>query len=572
MAVLLAWLSWRDSAPEPRVWKAMRERATARVHSELRNTGRELSGVGWRVYALAGCRAEPDPLCDRLPERVRMYDCSAGVDPRAMAATNLSDLREGHPLAAIEIVSHGPRITLVRDVLGRRSLVYAHIRDGLLVASGEHILLAHPEVSTELDEDFIAAHMALVSSRHEASAFRQIRTLGAGECREQDGNGSRSERRWLQPDWSWQGQSDEALIERTGELLQASVAASCAGHRQIAISLSGGIDSASVAAALAMVHPAAKPRPLAVTYGFDEWPQIDERPQAAELAAQLGLAWKGIEADRLDALAPELARPICPDMPLSSPFREFKEAAYAQFVRAGATVWLDGDFGDHLCAGSADTLIDALRFRRWQVVLGMARGLLARPTAAHRDPALRRLAARLLGRRDQAPIPARAGLRTRTVVLEQWRADFAQNSAFPRPRQAWLYLNPYAMMAASGEAWYAQGHGVSPASPYRDMALGRWLLSLPSDLQQRDGQTKRLIRQWLRGRVSEGIRTRPKSSDLTPIMRVAFARQKDRLSRPGAGAWSLPQGLLPSVSSDPDRVLLEDYLRIYLEIWLSQTG
>ncbi len=572
MAVLLAWLSWRDSAPEDRVWNAMRERAATRVHPDLRNGGRELSGTGWRVYAVSGCRAEPDPICDRLPDRVRLFDCSAGADARAMATTALTDLREGAPLAAVEIEPHGPRITLVRDVLGRRSLVYARIRGGLLVASGEHILLAHPEVSTDWDEDFITAHLAIVPPSHEASAFRQIRTLIAGEWRQFDTDGQRSERRLLQPDWSWQGQSDDALIEHTGELLQASVAACCAGHEQIAISLSAGIDSASVAAALAAVHPPNKPRPLAVTYGFDEWPQIDERPFAAELAAQLGLVWTGIKADRLDPLAAELARPVNPDTPMSSLYREFKQAAYAQFVRGGATIWLDGGFGDHLCARRADTLIDALRFRRWRVVMSTARELLARPASAHRNPSLRRLAARLLGRREQPPQPPGAPASVRAAVREQWQAEFAQYQSFPRPRQALLYLNSYAMAAAAGEAWYAQQHGVSPASPYRDITLGRWLLSLPADLQQRDGQSKWLIRQWLRGRIPAAIQKRPKASDLTPILRAALARQQQRLDRLRTESPSLLSGTPSIQPSDPDRALLEDYLRAYLQLWAARTG
>jgi asparagine synthase (glutamine-hydrolysing) len=480
-----------------------------------------------------------------------------------MASASLADLRAGDALAAIEIEPHGPRITLARDVLGRRSLVYARIRGGLLVASGEHILLAHPEVSGDWDEHYIAAHLAIVPPPHEASAFRQIRTLIGGDWRQFDGDGERSERRLLQPDWSWQGQSDATLIEHTGELLQASVRASCAGHDRVAISLSGGIDSASVAAAIAAVHPASLPRPLAVTYGFDEWPQIDERPIAAELAAHLGLVWTGIKADRLDPLAAELARPINPDTPLSSLYREFKQAAYAQFVRGGASLWLDGGYGDHLCARRADTLVDALRFRRWHAVRAIAGELLASPAQARFNPALRRLAAGLLGRGDQLPQAPAGHARAR----ELWRAELQQYQAFPRPRQAWLYLNAYAMATASGESYYAQQHGVSPASPYRDVALGRWLLSLPADLQQRHGQSKWLIRQWLRGRIPETVHNRPKSSDLTPFLRAAMTRQRNRLDTLGSAITTLPPSSATGVANATERGLLDDYLRAYLQLW-----
>ncbi len=531
MAILLAWLSWRESAPNERDWVAMRERAATRV----RFGGRELSGPGWRVFAAPSYRGEADPVRE-FDDHVRLLDWAPWSAEMATANPPLAELRDGPALAAIDLQLDPDRslrrVVLARDVLGRRTLVHARIRGGLLISSGEHILLAHPEVSRDLDPDFLAAYLTLRAPAHEASAFSAIRTLMAGELRQVDADGTHSERLQLQPDWRWREMSDDAIFDETGRLFGEATRRCVFGAERVAISLSAGIDSLSVAATLTALS-APKPKLLAVTFGLDDWPDIDERAMAREAAATLGIEWVGFAADQLQPLDPALDRPICPDTPIGSLYREFKEVAYMQYERFGASVWLSGGFGDHLCAAPADRLADAFSTGRYRPFLAELLHTLAHSRNLLRDRALRRLGAHLLRKPTRAPgFPLfDPGERIRHALDARWYDELQQHRDFPRPHQALTCLNSAAMFSTSGEAWYAARHAMTNAAPFNDPDLYRWLLSLPADLHTRRGQPKSPWRRLLRNQLPPTLVDRPKSSDLTPFAAAWYGRYSNRLDR-----------------------------------------
>ncbi|MCB1590134.1 MAG: hypothetical protein KDI56_14595, partial [Xanthomonadales bacterium] len=477
MAVLLAWLSWREAAPDPKVWQRLRDRAAERT----RWAGTEHGGEGWRVYAAQGHPGESTPITTPRPDRIRLLDAfpADAAERVRLQQAPLSDLRSGPPLAGLEIhVSSAGQldaVDLVRETMGRRTLVYAPLRRGWLVASGEHILLAHPELSQDPDRDFLTAFLTLRSPAHEASAFAAIRTLVAGEHLRLNEHEHHSQRLRLTPDWRWRTLSSDGIVAETGRLLDQATQRCLGEARSIGLSLSSGVDSVAVAAAVRRCRPES-PHLQACTYGFDQWPDIDERDSAAGIARCLEWPWAGVAGDRLDSLSSQAPRPVCPDTPISSIYRELKEAVYDQFDRSGTEIWLSGAFGDHLCASAADTLSDALGHPRWNAV-GPALWLsLKQP--GKRLSRWRRLASRMLARPPQAPgttdlAPERAAMRT---LDARWRAEHDEWLDFPRPKQALTALNGYAMFAASGENWFAQRHGMGTADPYRDPDLSRWLL------------------------------------------------------------------------------------------------
>jgi asparagine synthetase B (glutamine-hydrolysing) len=578
MAVLLAWLNWREAAPAECVWTALRDRAAARA----RFAGRELAGPGWRILAAPSFRGEADPIRES-GHVLRLLDWAPWSAEMVTANPPLAELREGPPLAAIELELNPDRslrnVLLARDILGRRSLVYASVRGGLLVASGEHMLLAHPEVSSELDPDFLAAYLTTRAPAHDASAFSAIHTLMAGELRRIDADATRSDRRMLQPDWRWRGMSDEAIVEDTWRRFSEATRRCVYGAERVGLSLSGGIDSLSVAAALAEL-PSPKPELLAVTYGFDDWPDIDERAMAHEACEALGIDWLGFAADRLDPLDPALARPICPDSPISSLYREFKEQAYSHFENFDASVWLSGGFADHLCASPADRLADAFRFGRARPFGRELLHVLTAGPRALRDRALRRLGAQLLRRPTRSPgFPLLdPGERIAGALDARWRDELQQHRNFPRPHQAMTCLNGYAMFAASGEHWYAARHAMTTADPFNDPDLCRWMLSLPADLHAARGQPKSLWRRVLRGRFPRRLVDRPKSSDLSPFLLAAMGRDPERREpqyRRGLAIGSATLGKAPlavasgiDAGNSPSRSILPRYLFAYLGLWL----
>ena len=74
-------------------------------------------------------------------------------------------------------------------------------------------------------------------------------------------------------------------IQTLSDALEASVR-ECFSHGQVAISLSGGIDSGSLAF---FASEYSKSECICLTAGLDQWPEIDETPLASRTAKHLGL-------------------------------------------------------------------------------------------------------------------------------------------------------------------------------------------------------------------------------------------------------------------------------------------
>jgi asparagine synthase (glutamine-hydrolysing) len=569
MAVLLLWYSWCNSAPDPAVWDAMQRRAAARSVF----AGEIIEGEGWRLFAARTRGLEPHPLL-RPSAPLKHLAVDRAYAFAAGGANEFADLNDGTPCAAICIDELRKHVTLYRDILGQRRLVYARVRGGLIVASGEDVLRAHPEVAGDLDADFLAAYLTALPAAHDATVFRSIHCVRAGETLAFEQENVRAHRDRLAPDDSWRTLPDADIVDGYRERLEASVHRACQGAARIGISLSAGLDSSAVAAIASRLPLAATGGVVGVTYGFDRWPQIDERGLVAELAASLGFECRSFAADDLHPLRAELQRPVCPDTPLASPYREFKEAAYREFAAAGVDVWLTGNFGDHLIASSADWLRQGLAAGRWRALAERTGWILRHggPAGMWHDPGFRglvRSALRLPANHwSRASILAATYGTRLTERLDEETRDYRD---FPRPMQAMLVLGSSSSFDAAGEDWYAQRHGMEIRSPYRDLALSRWCLSIPADLSYRGGASKWLAREAARKLLPAHIVDRPKSSDLTPFAYAAQASEKARYRSLGSVAIERVADLLSeatlSTRTREDSWLL-DWRLAALGLWL----
>ncbi len=500
-------MSWRERELAESSWVAMRDRARKRSHFP----GVERSGPGWRVYG-APTRREESPLQTLSNGLLLLLD--RAPDTGANASGSGLHLLDGTPSAAIRIDPRTAQLSLFRDPLGQRSLVYASIPGGVIIASGEDLLRAHPKVCADFDEDYLAAYFTALPPPHQATVYRQIRSVPAGAQIDLSSAGEQQHLSVVSPIESRHGQRDSAFVDDFGSLFAAAVARACSGAKRIGLSLSAGIDSSAVAAALP--HPGTA---LAVTYSFAQWPQIDERALVEASSSHLGLPQRSFDADDLQPLHPNLSRPINPDTPVASIYREIKEGAYRAFAQAGTDVWLDGAFSDHLSASADDWLYAAWRDRRWAALRAEAAFRWSSQGHWWRDRGVRRMARHVLQLAPVAPAALeRLQPAMRERVEDRWRAELARYSHFPRPAQAMTCLNAYAMAAASGEQYYAQRHGMEQRSPFRDLQLTRWMFGLPDDLFLRCGEHKWLLRQWLNQRLPAAIHRRAKSSDLSPFL------------------------------------------------------
>lgn len=191
---------------------------------------------------------------------------------------------DGHYSRVVEAAGG---LDLERDATGGERLLYARLGELLLFSSAARPLLAHPRVRPVLHEG-IALERALST----VACFGQ-ETLWAGISEVLPGHRLRVRDGSLSHEWA-SGALLESLEGDPGELslrmrvaLREAVSACIGSDRRVAVSLSGGIDSAAIAALAAEV--VGPENVHAFTYEYDTSAQPSETSWAALTASRLRL-------------------------------------------------------------------------------------------------------------------------------------------------------------------------------------------------------------------------------------------------------------------------------------------
>jgi len=287
---------------------------------------------------------------------------------RGMFALALVDTRKA------ALTGQGMTVILARDPLGIKPLYYTLVKGTLLFASEVRALLATGRLSPGLSEEALTAYLLWGSVAEPLTLVDGIWSLPPGHRLvgrlEQGGFQFAVEQYWrlpTAPPASRNGSRVEAVAE-LGRLLRESVRLHLVADVPVGVFLSGGIDSACVAALAAEAHGAV----ATVTVAFPEEADWSEAAVARETARCLGtehheVALTGQEVlDRLDEAVSALDQPSM-------------DGTNTYFVswgarQAGLKVALSGLGGDELFGGYSTftqvPLLEALAgIARWAPVL-----------------------------------------------------------------------------------------------------------------------------------------------------------------------------------------------------------
>ncbi|MCG3119516.1 MAG: Asparagine synthetase [glutamine-hydrolyzing] 1 [bacterium] len=161
------------------------------------------------------------------------------------------------------------RLWLSRDKLGEKTLYYHYdaATSTLIFASEIKALLAHPGVRAELDFDSLALYFAFGYLPGPQTLFKNIFKLLPGESLQfEPGHPPRQKKYWRLPRIT-DGAEDEAYcIRRLRELFMEGLAAYVNGCQDVAVFLSGGVDSSIIVAGL---HELGVSRIHTFTVGFE---------------------------------------------------------------------------------------------------------------------------------------------------------------------------------------------------------------------------------------------------------------------------------------------------------------
>lgn len=452
------------------------------------------------------------------------------------------------------------RLVLARDRMGQKPLFYAEtLTGGLVFGSEPKAILEHPDVRRRLDPSGLARYLFYEYVPAPYSIWSGLRKLPQAHVLVWEGGRSVVSRYWESP------RPSEAIapFEEVAEQFWGDFRAAVARHRRadvpLGVFLSGGIDSSSVAAALAELEPAAGIHTFSI--GFSDQ-SFDESEHARAVARHLGTDHheRTFSVDDVSELLPRVASW------LDEPFGDaslLPTHLLSQFARGAVKVALGGDGADELLAGYPTFVAEraAGLFRR---LPGRARAwagaAVGRLPVDHGNISLDfRLKQFLRGAAEPSPLAHQRWLGSfsgaeisnlllepPTIDIEAEHLDRARGlspGADPLTRALALYQDTYLPEDILNKVDRASmACGLEVRAPFLDAELVESIQRLPSVFKYGRRQTKRLLKRAAASRLPATIPHRRKKGFGIPVARwlrgplaplLASLLGRERLERQG---------------------------------------
>jgi asparagine synthase (glutamine-hydrolysing) len=390
------------------------------------------------------------------------------------------------------------------------------------VASEEQAVLAHPLLTTRLNESRLAAYFALDVPSDGSTFFADVSELLPAHVMVIDEETVRTRRYWEpDPRAVIHYRSDAEYAEHFRTLLKQSVVCRLRAPTPPVAMMSGGLDSTAVAALAAQRLSKTNPHTAlrALSYVFNELPSCDERVFMTAMYARHPIEGVQIPGDDAWPLREVVTWPTSPNTPENNPYCRLKERVYLEARRGESRVVLTGIFGDELYSGAEYWLRESLGERdfvqAWQEGFWHFRQRgnwdFLRRSVLCCLPGLHWLRRRYRTRR-QSWLTAHA--RSHMPADDEWSVRIRR--AF-RPSQFDTLLGPYSATDSAREIFHASRCGVELRHPYRDRRLVEFMLAIPASQLYRRGRYKYILRNAMRGTLPEQIHTRREPTSLAPL-------------------------------------------------------
>lgn len=235
---------------------------------------------------------------------------------------------------------------IARDRIGKKPLLYSHQPNGDLIFGSEFTaLLAHPNVSRQIDYEAIDNYLSYLCVPAPQTVFKAIRKLEPAHWLRWKNGEIETKRYWL-PDFSKKIKITEAEAEaETLRILRESTKLRMISEVPLGAFLSGGVDSSTVVALMAEISS----QPVKTfSIGFEE-EDFSELKYAKQVAEHIGAEHHEfiVKPDALEVL-PTLVEHY------GEPYADASAIAtfyVARETRRHVTVALNGDGGDESFAG-----------------------------------------------------------------------------------------------------------------------------------------------------------------------------------------------------------------------------
>lgn len=450
------------------------------------------------------------------------------------------------------------RLFLARDRFGKKPLYY-HCAPGFFAFASElTALLRHSRVPRRVSRTSLKKLFAYGFIPSPRSLYEDVARLPGGHQMTfslAEPGVVRIRKYWefaIEPPSSIPSKPEEAWGEELRHLLSQAVKRRLMSDVPLGVFLSGGIDSSAVLAYAAAQLP--KGRVQTFSIGFRE-PSFDESGYARKVAAHFGSEHHEeiLSIDRARELVPQVLGRL--DEPFGDP-SIVPTFQLCEFARRRITVALGGDGGDELFAGYDP--FKALGVARWydSLVPTAVRGGIRRladllPVSSENMSLEFRIKRGLRGACHAPPYwnPTWLGPLDAGEIRELFEEPVSMEELYEEAIQVWdsspsmhmvdktlefytrLYL-PDDILAKADRA--SMMCSLEVRSPFLDQDVADFARRIPHQYKYRNGQTKYLLKQALRGVVPDEVLQRRKKGFGIPLTQWLRTWNDDGFSRAGA--------------------------------------
>jgi asparagine synthase (glutamine-hydrolysing) len=238
-------------------------------------------------------------------------------------------------------------LLLARDRAGEKPLFYARIHGEVVFASELQSVLAHPDISRELDRIAIDAYLALGYIPEPMTPFRAIRRVPAGTYMRFTSAGEETVRYWDPAAFTPEPIDARNAVRETQRLVEDAVRKQVMADVPVGVFISGGLDSSILATLASQVIGVDKVHTFSAQFAEESY---DESADAAVLARRMRTRHVPVRADEetlLDALRNVTTRVA---EPLADP-AILPTFLLARAARQHVKVILSGEGADELFGG-----------------------------------------------------------------------------------------------------------------------------------------------------------------------------------------------------------------------------
>ena len=429
----------------------------------------------------------------------------------------------------------GDTLYLFRDRLGKKPMFYL---DGAAFIFASELKALVPFLKkNEMDDDAFLSYLSFLTPTPPFTFFKNIKKLAAGEFLTfKDGNQVIQRYYDILFDKPNIITDKNIAISTLESVLEESISLRLNADVPMASLLSGGIDSATI-----NYYAKQKGQSLPTyTLGYKEYSKYDERENAKESAAFLGLENRQVEIDQTQFIDASEKVFDALDEPLNDPAAIPLYLLFEQIKKDGYSVVMSGEGSDELFLGYRQYFeyLDIekagnLAHKNWLKKYFRANFSMNREWEWYKRIFDETLLFRTSG--DKFTDLQKNNLLKRNVkdneslkYLQSYRDRF-ENSAYEDESFWYSYIDLNIFQAEhflTKLDRVSMAHSIESRTPFLDHKLVQTVFSLAPELRYEDGITKSLLKEIMKPKLSTAILKRKKKGFSNPYMEYLINSKK----------------------------------------------